>query len=480
MKKFNSISVNMLFTEVIALLAIFIKNKILAIFIGPNGFGIFALLNSFFLFITSITTAGLPISLTKYIAEYRVNEENNKIELVFSFSLLFSSVLNLVIFMLLIIFHQDFYKYFLDPSLLHLYYILFCFASFGNTIKPILMAILQGLKDFKTIIFYRIFIGLFELLLILVLVYYFGILGLFITILILSIFNIKYLYTSVIKNNIKFIIDLNRSYYPIIKPVFRFARINFILSIINYLSQFLFRSFIAKIFGIQVLGIFQIGFSIMNYTNIFNRAAIIKFLPTMSEKMSLENRNILINQYIRWLVYSNILLMFGIIVFSSTIIKIFFDPSFMKIINYLWLFLLAQFFININEVFQNVIIGMGLLKVHFWGSTIYYLVMLSSLIFSIQFIEEFGIPISLLISILFLIIFNLVYLIKHGMIIYINNIINIILVIIVLPIGLILSFYSYVIGIISFMIIIILTYSIMKKDDIVLLINIIKQYSFLK
>jgi len=172
------------------MLVAIIKNKYLAIEIGPAGFGMFSLLDSFFGFFLIFTGGWLSVPTMKYIAEHRSKNDNKSVQstLNFSFSLAFISALFLI--SVFFIFSKFFISNFLNSEILYSYYILFAAAFLGTSLNSIMQAYFQGMLLVKETIFRRIILRIFDLVSVVLLVLFFGLLGFFVNVLVIAFFGL--------------------------------------------------------------------------------------------------------------------------------------------------------------------------------------------------------------------------------------------------------------------------------------------------
>ena len=165
-----------------------VKNKYLALSIGPEGFGIYGLLNSFFGLVAVFSGSWMAGGATKYAAQYNGEHDTYSVQKVYSFSVGLTAVLSLIITAILISAHKTIRGLFLPKEVLSIYYLLFTVAFIGTSLRPVIVALLQGLMKVRAIVFSRIAIALVEIALVISLVYLFELKGFFLSILISSVF----------------------------------------------------------------------------------------------------------------------------------------------------------------------------------------------------------------------------------------------------------------------------------------------------
>jgi len=208
----------------------------------------------------------------------------------------------------------------------------------------------------------------------------------------------------------KFKIDLNDR--SLISKMFNFGKLNIFLSVISSITQYYQRIITTINLNIAFVGYFQASQSIMNYMGILNRSTTFTMLPLMSEEININDRNIKLNEYIRFTILSNAFISILTVIFSNNLIRILYAASFTELDKFISLFILAQFMISIELIFQATVLGMSLFKVHLLSSIINIVLWL---VIPMIFIKKIGftsIPLSLIIASFFAVVVELFFLKK--------------------------------------------------------------------
>lgn len=350
-------------TEFSLIIIAIIRNKYLALSIGPEGFGIYGLLNSFFSLAAVFGGSWLATGATKYMAEFNNENKNDSVSKVFNFVYILTFTLSTAVALISLIFYSLIEKYFLSPKILFLYYILFAASFIGTNLKSNITSLLQGLLEIKKIVYLRIVTSFIEFLSILILVYLFDLSGFFISILISAIFSATLFYFSIRKIiNSKIQLPLFKD--AVSKKLLKFGGINFFLGLINLLSAYLQRIIILARMDMIAVGFFQAISSMMNYLGILNRGSAFFFLPKMSENLVALERNKKLDEYMRFTMLTGIPVSVLTILFGGHIIQILYAKSFIGLSDFLFLFVFAQFVISIELAYQGVVVGMAQLRIH--------------------------------------------------------------------------------------------------------------------
>ncbi|MFX0136859.1 MAG: oligosaccharide flippase family protein [Candidatus Hodarchaeota archaeon] len=348
-------------TTEIALMAVaFIRNKYLAIEIGPEGFGIYGLLHSFFTFVSLFSGAWLAGGATKFISEYDEQKDNIIVQKISSLSIGLTFVISLIITLIFIIAQKPIRRIFLSEEVFSIYFTLFAVAFIGMSLRPIFIALLQGLRQVKSVVFSRIVISAFEIILVIILVYFFDLVGFFLSILITSVFALVFLWKQLKKNVRKFSFPkLNEN---ISQKLLFFGGSSLFLGLLLYGGEYSLRFIIIKNIDITAIGLFQAAMALMGYLGILNRGAVFNFYTDISVVMDNINRTLKINEYLRFVLLMNIPISVFAILSGKQIILLLFSSKFLPLSGIFFWFVLTHFMNSIAHVFHNNMKGMGLIK----------------------------------------------------------------------------------------------------------------------
>lgn len=374
-------------TEIALIFVAIVKNKYLAISIGPEGLGIFSLLSSFFGLSMVFSGSCLATGATKYIAEYKKEDDIISIQKIYSFSIGFTTILAVIISILLIINKEQLIKIFLAEEVLSIYFTLFAVAFIGKCLRPVFISMLQGLQEVKVVVVYRILISIFEIVTVIVFVYLFDLTGLFISILLVSIFSVIILWKQLNKF-IKYIFELPKFKDKIYHGLLTFGLVNFFLTFVNIGGQYLLRIIILKNIDMKSVGLLHAGIAIMNYLGISGRGLNFYALPKMSEKMNNDDRIYNINEILRFAMLIGLPISLFALLFGKEIILLLFSFDFVQLTSSLFLFVIASYLTTIGMVFQSTYLGMANLKIHAILSISLWLLLVS---IPFYFAKDYGI-----------------------------------------------------------------------------------------
>lgn len=362
------------------------RTKYLAVTIGPAGFGSYALMSSFFVFMSAFAGYWLASPTVKYISEYNSNNDKKSVQMVFDFSFSFVFLLTTILTIIFFIFAKFIKNEFLSPEIIFLHYALFAASFIGTSLTSVFDSTFQALKLVKKVILIRIISNLFNLLSVFILVFFFDLTGFFINILASSLF-LLFLFWKEGKKIVKIrIIKLNFK-ENIIKKLISFGSVNIFLSIVNLLGEYLLRIIIISYTSMSVLGLFHAATGLSQYLGIIYNGTFYYYRPKMAENLKIDERNRVLNDYLRVVLLSGIFISSVAILFGRLAIGIFYTKSFLPLADVFYIFVIAQFLLTIKSAFAAIITGMAKLKAHSVLVTILHILVV---VIPLLFIKKYG------------------------------------------------------------------------------------------
>lgn len=367
----------------------------MAVIIGPEGLGVYGLLNSFFTVLMVLGSAWMGSIVTKFVAEYFSKKEYSNVNEVINISLYGSVMFTTILLIISIVFRNYILHIFLANKINALYYIIFSFSCIGFSIRTIYTSILQGMMDIPKVVKYRVVTTLIEIAITLVMVYYFKVLGFIVSFVLSSVAHIVYVILFLNQQKwYSFNIKIKNGL--LIKKIKDFGKLNIGLSVLSAASQYYQSMIISLNLNLQFVGFLQASQSIMNYMGILNRGTAYTMLPVMSSDISLSERNVKLNEYFRFTILTNGFIAIVTIIFLKVLIHLLYSSAFLDLTRYVFLFILAQFFISIELIFQSVVLGLALLRTHLIGSILNIFIWVVIPLCTIRYLGFNSISISLI------------------------------------------------------------------------------------
>lgn len=159
----------------IRMLSGFISVKVIAYVVGPSGVALLGQLQNFVSLALGYSNGGIHNGITKYVAEYKEDEDNVKkfISGAFKMTLFFTALSSIT----MILFHRYFSLWIMKSEEYGYLFIVFGVTIFMYTLNLLLISILNGYKEFRKYVIINIVGSVFALILIVVLVVLGGIHG---------------------------------------------------------------------------------------------------------------------------------------------------------------------------------------------------------------------------------------------------------------------------------------------------------------
>lgn len=148
-------------STVIKVIAGFIINKVIAMYIGPSGLASVGHLQNFLSIVTTFSNGAIASGVIKYTAEYTDIKQKQKI---FSTSIVISLFCSFIISLILFGFSRYFSELILKDTQYSSVFIVFGLTVFLFALNTILMSILNGQKEIKKYVLVNIYSSLFSLL----------------------------------------------------------------------------------------------------------------------------------------------------------------------------------------------------------------------------------------------------------------------------------------------------------------------------
>lgn len=340
-----------------------VRNKYLAVTVGPFGLGMYSLLNSFFSMFGLLSGAWLATGAMKYISEYRSKGENDAIERLLGFTAVSVLVLSSFSTVLFFVFYDFFKSNFLSPDVIFSYYALFAASFISTSLTTIFEAFFNGMMWIKKLIIRRVVVNVFNLVSLLILVYFFDLMGFFASILIGSIFGV-FLYLRELKGGYKIKFQLSDFKDDLVKKVLNFGYVDVILGFSNLASNYLQRLIIISSLGLSAVGLYHAGTSLTSQLGIVGGSAMLYFRPKMSEELTNNERNKALNDYLRLVSLSNAFISCVFIMFGEFFLELLFSDKFTPISGIFYLFVIAQFISSLQIGYMYTVVGMANLFLH--------------------------------------------------------------------------------------------------------------------
>ena len=386
--------------QVFNIIIALIRSKVIALLLGPVGFGISGILTSTADFISSLINAGISTSAVRFISLSAKDNDNQKI--VESVSVVrklvwFTGLIGLILTIISSpgLSQMSFGNYDYTSS-----YIWLSLSIFFQQLTSGRLVVLQGLQKLKYLALANV-IG--------------SSLGLLIAVPLYFIFNVNAIAPVIVCSSLTTLgsawffsnkLQINTINIPkqdLISKGKELVTLGFFLSISSLIAigtSYLLRIYIGKIGGLAEVGLFTAGFAIINtYVGVVFQAMSADYYPRLSaQSENLEKSNLIINQQseVSILILGPILCFFR--VFIKWIIILFYSERFIEISNMLYWAALGVYFKAPAWAMAFVYLTNGKTKLFFWNELVANIYILVINVLGYWYLGLEGLGISFLIG----------------------------------------------------------------------------------
>ena len=355
-------------TQLFTILVNLIRGKVIAIFLGPAGMGVSALLTNTTNMIQQFSSCGVNLTAVKDISQAEAEQDKKMFDILLNIRMLIFG-LGLVGLLICLLFAGQFSQFTFGNDKYIFEFRLLSIFIFLTTIANGELSILQGRKKFKKVALGSIIGAVFGLLIGLPFYYYKGIYGIVPAMLALSLGTLAVnIYLN--KDNFNFsfnklnIIDFSNSS----KRMISLGIVLMIAVLLGTFSTYLLNIFITRTGGIGDVGFFQSANSMTNqYIGLVFTAMSIDYLPrlaTISDDKLKTNE--LVNNQMEIVLLLVAPIVTGFMIFSSIAVKILLTSKFLMIVPLLNAMALGAFFKAASYPLGYISFAKGDKKVFFW------------------------------------------------------------------------------------------------------------------
>lgn len=311
-----------------------IRTKLIALFIGPAGMGITALLNSTINIISGISGLGIETSSVKHISSSYKNEDLNTVSTTVSVVRKLVFITGILGALLAIVF-SNWLSIITFGDSSHMYsFVFLSITLFFKQISLGQLVVLQGLRKIKLLAKANFYGNLFGLLFSIPVYYYYKIDAIVPTIIVASLSALIFSFYYSKKVKIKNIKLSNKELTLVGKDIIKLGIMLTFSGLLTLLSTYLIQIYIVKTGNIEQVGLFNAGFTLLNsYVGIIFTVMSTDYFPRLSS-ISTDNEKIRISvmqqALISILIITPIIILF--LIFIPLIVKIIYTSKFISII----------------------------------------------------------------------------------------------------------------------------------------------------
>jgi antigen flippase len=335
-------------SNVLLILLGILRTKIIAVLIGPAGFGLLGIFQNLIELIKSVTSLGINFSGVKEVASSNVDiiKVSKSILILKRWSI----STGLIGTLLTILFSYQLSEYSFGNQLYNKEIIFLSINILISAISSVQLAILQGLQKMQELVKAGIFGSALATLVISILYYLLGSKAIIPGMLTISISSL--IFSSFYSRNIK-IVKINMAISETIRNGLEVVKLGVFITINGLLTNLAFyfvRAIILKNSDLNTIGAFQASWTISSlYLNVLLYPLIADFFPRLSKTFNdhkLSSK--LINEQLEVTILLASPIIISLISFSNSVIFLFYSNSFILAISILQWQIAATFFIIIS------------------------------------------------------------------------------------------------------------------------------------
>lgn len=407
---FSKISI----TSIIGTAANIVKIKCFALVLGVYGFGIVSQLINLSLFVTFISTFGLPLGIIKVVSELESNNDWAGVNALLKKTFVILGFFSLFLMTAVIVFAKDISVILYGTDEYSMYVLLFGFSVPFIAILAIYDSILRSFKKFTEYSKVSILITLVTTALAIVLVLIYNINGVALNFILSGLVS-TIIYTIFLHKK-RFIVfrDILRSSTKNthFKGLFLIGIASLLMSIMDYSNLIYLRSLIIKDFGILSNGIYQTIFSISNnYLGIFGMITGVYAIPVLASIKDDVKFNSEINSQLKIFILCLVPIIISIYVLREIIIVTLFSKEFVGASDLFFFNLFGDLFKTLGTIFGLWLIPKSKIKTLVLFNFVYNAVYFIFYYYLIKFsnFQLVGVTIAYMIGSAFFMIVSLVY-----------------------------------------------------------------------
>ena len=338
------------------------QTRFLAEVIGPEGFGVYALLLSFFRVFAALGSTWMSVSAARWIAHHVGEGDMHRAGQVFFAGVLISGLITLSGAAVFGVFHLFFMQRFITRDIVALYFLLFVGVMVVTSYRTVLTAVLQGLQAMGLISFTRAAAAIVQVIAVVALAIPYGIAGFFTGLLIGGAFAATVSIWGLWRRSDLRPVNVTL-WSPNIRPFLAFGGVDLALLVVFSAGEFVQRRVVLDELGITQVGFMFAAISIVINMGILNRAVFFYLLPKMAGETSAA-RQTDFSLHMRFTLYSAIPIAITAMLFSRTGIALLLGDAFADLETDFYLFALLFLFMSVQSPAAGLILSLAKLRVH--------------------------------------------------------------------------------------------------------------------
>lgn len=373
-------------STIIKLIAGFVINKVIAIYVGPSGLAVVGQLQNFMSIITTFSNGAITNGIVKYIAEYQTIEQKQKI---FSTSIVISLICSLIISIFLFGFSDYLSELILKDVQYSSVFIIFGATIFLFALNMVLISILNGQKEIKKYVLVNIAGSIFSLV--------------FTSILIMQLNLMGALYAMVLNQSVMFFVTLafviKSSWFKLeyfkqgldkesLSKLSKYSLMAIVSALTVPVSHLIIREYIGENLGWDSAGYWQgIWYISTMYLMLVTTTLSVYYLPRLSEIQ--DNKELRKEIFSGYKIIMPIVILASLIIFllKEYVILIAFSKNFMPMIDLFAWQLMGDVIKIASWLLGYLLVAKAMTKVFIYTEVLFSTLFVG---LSLLFVDKFG------------------------------------------------------------------------------------------
>lgn len=391
-----------------------INSILIARILGPEKLGILSIIQYLGGLIIIFSSLNLPVTITTFVAEYRVTNKN-KIGKTIGTLFLISTISSFVLISSIILssgFISNFYD---EPSIRYLIKI-YALTIFFTVFSNLCISILAGFQEMKSVSKLNVILAVTNIPITFMLVYYLNILGAILSLIINSI--VSFLITSVLVFNLLNIEEIKVDFSfdkELLKKIISFSLPLFISGVAYTAFQWFGPTILSMEGNFKDVGSYKVALAIYNLILFIPNAIQYNLMPAVSNLSSSkpESLSLFVSNALKIIMLLVLPVILAANLVSRELILILFGNAYIDSISATYILVISGFFVSIYSSMGTVLMGIKKTKTLMYFDIAFCLLFVISSYFLIKKIGLMGLAFTYLFTYFVLTLFCTFYVSKY-------------------------------------------------------------------
>lgn len=348
------------FGQVIRVLTLLGLNKVLAVYVGPNGYAAIGQLQNVVAISSALGSSSINTGVTKLTAEYSGEQRQS----LWSTGLIISSCSTLLVSSILFLLAKELSTSIFGNPMFKIVFQAFSITLFFHTLNNLLLAIFNGLREVKLLILSNILGNVLSLAVVVICTIKWELAGALLGLVLYQSLGFLVTVTICIRSNVISLRDFTGKFNPnFAKILYRYTLISLVAVLCLHTTKLFIREDITLYLGLHEAGLWEAINKLSTvYLALATATLSVYFLPRLGKIKETRELNIEVKQIYKLLLPLTLLACFAIYFLSEFIILLLFDEKFLPM-QELFKFQLVGDFLKVGSwVLGYIFVGKAIIK----------------------------------------------------------------------------------------------------------------------